>query len=224
MVASWVGQFRVVRWVALALGAVAALVAGGVAQAETEGTRVILSYVPVVSNWGPVEANGVVVYSLAEGDVRADFVGLPVLGDNERYELWLGKSDAEAVYSLARFNASISGTTLIDALLPEAIPDDSWDELYLTVEPEPDDDALPSGTFSIVGGVPGTVAETQQFPPVMPETGQAGATEDDVAVASTLVIAAGAAGVMALIVSAAVLARERRGMVQARVMTEERRG
>jgi hypothetical protein len=202
-----------VRWLALAVMAVALVLmvgSGRAARAESEATRVILSYVPVVSNWGPVEANGVVVYSLAEGDVRADLVGLPVLGDDERYELWLGSSATGEHYPLTRFNAVSSGTTFVDALLPEAIPDAGWDEVYVTVEPEPDDDPAPSGAYAIVGGVPGTVAESQQFPPVMPETGEAAPVDHSL----KLVIAASLVG-SGLIVSGLALVRERRQMLRA---------
>jgi hypothetical protein len=150
------------------------LLGGQVAHAESTATRVILSHVPVISNWGPETANGVVVYSLDEGDVRADLVGLPVLDASQVYELWLVNSSSGERFSTVRFNAATDGeVTYIDQLLPEAIPDYGWDQVQITVEPEPDADPAPSGQIAIVGGVAGTSAEVAQFPPILPETGVA---------------------------------------------------
>lgn len=189
-----------------------AIMPGRHALAESESTRVILSHVPVVSNWGPADANGVVVYSLAEADVRADLVGLPVLGNDEQYELWLGNSATGERYSLTRFNAASDGTTFIDALLPESIPDTGWDEVHVTVEPEPDDDPTPSGVTAIVGGVPGTVAETQQFPPVMPETGEPNSVTTVNSSPQKLIVATLIG--LGLLVSGLALLRERRTMIR----------
>jgi hypothetical protein len=162
--------FRIVTTVLIA---VAALLLGSQGtRAESTATRVILSHVPVISNWGPETANGVVVFSLDEGDVRADLVGLPVLDASQVYELWLVNSTSGERYSTVRFNAAADGqVTYIDQLLPQAIPDNGWDQVQITVEPEPDADPAPSGQIAIVGGVAGTSAEVAQFPPILPETG-----------------------------------------------------
>ena len=69
---------RVLAALLLALGG---LVAGNMgAGAEALPVRVILSHVPVMTTWGPPDANGVVMLVLEEGDIRADLVGLPPLG------------------------------------------------------------------------------------------------------------------------------------------------
>jgi hypothetical protein len=156
----------------VAVIAVAALASFQSVYAESTATRVILSHVPVVSNWGPEGANGVVVYTLDEGDVRADLVGLPVLDAGQAYEMWLVNSGSGERYSMVRFNAAADGdVTYIDQLLPEAMPDKGWDQVQITVEPEPDTDPDASGLIAIVGGVAGTSAEAAQFPPILPETG-----------------------------------------------------
>jgi hypothetical protein len=172
-----VARRRAHSWLAAAAllaACIACLALPGAAFAEASATRVILSYVPVVSNWGPTDANGVVEYTLSEGDVRADLLGLAQLDANQTYELWLQNTSTGEMYGLARFNPAPEGqTTFVDATLPGVIPDSGWDRVLLTVEPEPDDDPAASATIAIAGNVPGTPAELQQFPPILPETGEA---------------------------------------------------
>ncbi len=154
----------------LMLGALGAARAG----AESPAYRVILSYVPTVSNWGPADANGVVMVSYAEGDVRADLVGLPPLGKGDRYAMWLRNSGTGESFLLARFDSAGQGsTTYVDQQLPDAIPDHGWDTVLVTVEPEPDRDPAPDARRVLVGSIPGTPAETTLFPPVLPQTGAA---------------------------------------------------
>lgn len=176
--------------------AVVALATATRAGAEAGSTRIIVSWVPQVSSFGPETANGVVAYSLTEGDVRADLIGLPVLGDSERYELWLLNSSSGETFSLARFNASEDGVTFIDKLLPEAIPDYGWDQAMVTVEPDPDTSASASGTIALIGPVPGTPAEIQQLPEVLPETGEA-QSRDASPVVALLLAGAGGLGLVA---------------------------
>lgn len=144
------------------------------AAAESFPTRVIVSHVPTMATWGPADANGVVLVNLEEGDVRADLVGLPALGEDERYQLWLMSSTTGETYPLARFTADGDGaTTYVDHLLPAAIPDRGWDVVLVTVEPEPDPDPAPDPRRVLFGSFPGTPAEAQQFPPTLPQTGAA---------------------------------------------------
>ncbi|MCM8749327.1 anti-sigma factor [Thermomicrobiaceae bacterium CFH 74404] len=166
---------RVLAALLLALGG---LVAGNMgAGAEALPVRVILSHVPVMTTWGPPDANGVVMLVLEEGDIRADLVGLPPLGGNERYELWLLQSQSGETRSLGRFSVERdTPVTHVDFLLPEPIPDLGWDIVLVTVEPEPDPDpATPDPRRVLVGAFPGTPIELQLVPPVLPKTGE-GAT------------------------------------------------
>lgn len=166
---------RVLAALLLALGG---LVAGSVgARAEALPVRVILSHVPVMTTWGPPDVNGVVMLVLEEGDIRADLVGLPPLGGNERYELWLLQSQSGETRSLGRFSVERdTPVTHVDFLLPEPIPDLGWDIVLVTVEPEPDPDpATPDPRRVLVGAFPGTPIELQLVPPALPKTGE-GAT------------------------------------------------
>jgi hypothetical protein len=179
------------------------------AGAEAQPTRVILSYVPTISTWGPNTANGVVVYTLEEGDVRADLLGLPVLGSDESYELWLVNTVTGDQLSLVRFNAvADTQTTFIDHLLAEPIPDIDWDQVRVTVEPEPDADSAPDSRIALVGSVPGTAAEVTQYPEILPETGVAASSSSWL----TITIAAG----LMTLGTALIVSRSRR------VMQEER--
>ncbi len=155
------------------LALTAVLVEAGTLSAEALPIRVILSHIPIMTTWGPPDANGVVMLVLEEGDVRADLVGLPPLSQNERYELWLLQSRSGETYSLGRFTvASDTPVIQVDFLLPEPVPDRGWDIVLVTVEPEPDPDpASPDPRRVLAGAFPGTPVELQLVPPVLPKTG-----------------------------------------------------
>jgi hypothetical protein len=162
--------------VAVVVTLAALLARAPAAEAEAIPIRVILSHIPIMTTWGPPDATGVVMLVLEEGDVRADLVGLPPLGDEQRYELWLLHSQSGETYSLGRFAiASDTPVTHVDFLLPEPIPDHGWDVVMVTVEPEPDPaPASPDPRRALVGAFPGTPAELHLLPPVLPQTGGEG--------------------------------------------------
>lgn len=140
-------------------------------RAEAFPVRVILSHVPTVSTWGPAEATGVVLITFSEGDVRGDFVDLPVLGSTDRYALWLLNSQSNQTYFLGKFDAKELPVTHVDLLLSEPIPETGWDSVLLTVEPEPDPDPGPDSRRVLIGAIPGTSAEQELLPPALPKTG-----------------------------------------------------
>lgn len=186
----WRRDRRRVAVLLAALGLLAMATVAPVA-AESPPHRVILSYVPVTSNWGPTDANGVALISYPEGDVRADLIGLPVLDDAQRYQMWLMNTASGERFALTRFNASPPGqVTYVDETLPAAIPEEGWDLVAITVEPEPDPDPAPSEQYAIVGSIPGTPAEIRQLPPELPQTGIASMVASRPAL--TLLVANGA--------------------------------
>ncbi|MCX2727957.1 hypothetical protein OO015_10695 [Thermomicrobium sp. 4228-Ro] len=167
----------------------------GNSRAEAYPVRVILSHVPTVSTFGPPQATGVALITFSEGDVRADLVDLPVLGSNDRYALWLRRSDTGETLLLGKFDASSLPVTHVDLLLPEPIPEAGWDTVLVTVEPEPDPDPAPDSRVVLVGALPGTPVELDLLPPTLPQTGTGPARTDTwglVAVNSLLLIALGA--------------------------------
>ncbi len=95
--------------------------------------RVVLGYMPGVSNWGPTDAAGVAELVFKEGEVRLSVAGLPRLG-SETYNIWLLKMAAGAAYNLGRFNVGPDGTARLDYVLPEPIPEENWDLLLISVE------------------------------------------------------------------------------------------
>jgi len=105
----------------------------GNSHAEAFPVRVILSHVPTVSTFGPPQATGVALITFSEGDVRADFVDLPVLDSRDRYALWLRRSDTGETLLLGKFDASSLPVTHVDLLLPEPIPESGWDTVLVTV-------------------------------------------------------------------------------------------
>lgn len=141
-------------------------------QAEAFPVRLILSYVPTVSTWGPSQATGVALITFSEGDVRADFVDLPVLDGGNRYALWLMRSKTKEAFLLGKFDAKELPVTHVDLLLPDPIPEDGWDMLLVTVEPEPDPDPGPDSRWVLVGALPGTPVELELMPPALPQTGE----------------------------------------------------
>ncbi len=163
------------RWHLLGVAVTVAVVlwlwlAGG-SRAEAFPVRVILSHVPTVSTFGPPQATGVVLITFSEGDVRADFVDLPVLDRTDRYALWLRNSTTGELLLLGTFDATPLPVTHVDLLLPEPIPERGWDTVLVTVEPEPDSDPAPDARIVLVGALPGTPVELDLMPPTLPETG-----------------------------------------------------
>lgn len=169
-------------WMLLLAVAAAGLLAvlgpfAGTARSNGVPTLVELSYIDL-SNSGPEDASGVAELIFAEGIVRIDATGLPMLTD-ERYQGWLVNSEAGDAISAGRFNASADGVVDYEGVLPP-IADFGFDLFILTVEPEPDDAPQPTeqrsigGYFTLIGlpGADGSTSETAlNSPGELPATG-----------------------------------------------------
>jgi Na+(H+)/acetate symporter ActP len=166
--------------VAAALVTALLIAAPGLARANGVPVSVDLAYIDL-SNWGPQDATGTAELIFAEGIVRIDADGLPLLQDS-LYQAWLVNSEAGDAISAGRFNASAAGHVSYEGTLPP-IADFGFDLLILTVEPEPDDAPQPTeqrsigGYFSLLGvaGLDGQGGEAQggnlQAPGALPNTG-----------------------------------------------------
>jgi hypothetical protein len=176
------------------LGALALLALPGAASANGVPVTVDLAYIDL-SNWGPQDASGSAELIFAEGIVRIEADGLPVLEDS-LYQAWLVNSEAGDAISAGRFNASASGHVDFEGTLPP-IADFGFDLLILTVEPEPDDAPQPTeqrsigGYFSLVGvaGLDGQGSDAQQggslqAPGSLPNTGDPAFITDMIRVAA----------------------------------------
>ncbi len=108
---------------------------GPMPRALANGTpvRVVLGYMPGVSNWGPTDAAGVAELVFQEGEVRLSVVGLPRLSEGA-YNIWLLRTAGSRAYNLGRFNAGPDGTARLDYILPEPIPEENWDLMLISVE------------------------------------------------------------------------------------------
>ena len=176
------------------LGVVALLALPGAARANGVPVTVDLAYIDL-SNWGPQDASGSAELIFAEGIVRIEADGLPML-DDSLYQAWLVNSEAGDAISAGRFNASAAGHVDFEGSLPP-IADFGFDLLILTVEPEPDDAPQPTeersigGYFSLIGvaGIDGQGGDAQQggslqAPGSLPNTGDPAFITDMVRVAA----------------------------------------
>ena len=188
--------FRSPAFFVLVAGAMALLAlsgASGVARANGVPVTVDLAYIDL-SNWGPQDASGRAELIFAEGIVRIEADGLPLLEDS-LYQAWLVNSEAGDAISAGRFNASASGHVDFEGTLPP-IADFGFDLLILTVEPEPDDAPQPTeersigGYFSLIGvaglDTPGGDAQVGnlQAPGSLPNTGDPAFMTDMIRVAA----------------------------------------
>lgn len=176
---------------------VLALVATGTPEARANGVPVTveLSYIDL-SNWGPQDPSGSAELIFAEGIIRIEADGLPMLED-ELYQAWLVNSEAGDAISAGRFNASASGAVTFEGTLPP-IADFGFDLLILTVEPDPDavpqptEDRSIGGYFSLIGiaTTDGQGGEAQggslglQVPGSLPNTGDPAFITDVIRVAA----------------------------------------
>ena len=151
----WAVSLRRVAGAAMALAAGGVLLLGAAAtsmpRAHANGvpTVVKLAYIDGLSNWGPREATGTAELAFAEGTVRVDATGLPRL-NAQRYEGWIVNSQTNEAVSAGTFNADGASKVAYNGTLPP-INNFGFDLFILTIEPDPDADAKPSGQRSIGG-------------------------------------------------------------------------
>lgn len=166
----------------------------GVAEANGSPRRVVLTYLPEVSSWGPQGATGIAEVVMAEGEVRLTAVGLPTL-DGEVYTAWLLNSKTNQALELGQFNSDAQSEARLQAVLPEAIPDAGWDLLLVTVEKSGEKLAGPGPRRAIAGFLtePGQAAAPQQLPRTGGEAEQSEPPSQAPTDASPLLIAGAAA-------------------------------
>ncbi|MCK9486199.1 MAG: hypothetical protein M0R73_05765 [Dehalococcoidia bacterium] len=192
----WAKHVAVVAAIGLSVALVTWGAVAGMARANGVPVMVTLSYIDL-SNWGPQDASGEAELIFAEGIVRLEAQGLPMLpgssggssgGRGEGvYQAWLVNSEAGDAISVGRFNASSTGTVSYEGTLPP-IADFGFDLLILTVEPDPDDAPQPTerrsigGYFTLIGQTSsdGSLEGSQglQAPGSLPNTGAPGWTSD----------------------------------------------
>ena len=176
-------------WVVLFAVAMATLLAilgpfAGTARSNGVPTLVELSYIDL-SNTGPEDATGTAELIFAEGIVRVDAEGLPML-TGEVYQAWLVNSEAGDAISAGLFNADAEGRVDFEGTLPP-VADFGFDLFILTIESEPDDAPQPTerrsigGYFTLIGQptADGSGSETAlNEPGELPATGDFTLTSD----------------------------------------------
>ena len=127
----------------------AALFAPGAARANGVPTRIDLSYLANLSNFGPTSATGEAELSYAEGIIRIDARGLQPL-DKGAYGIWLVKSSANSSINVGFFNAAGDGSASYSGKLPQ-LTDYDYDLILLTAQPVADTSVPPSDQRAIGG-------------------------------------------------------------------------
>jgi len=158
------------RLVAAALLVLALAVPTGPVQANGTPVRIVLSYLPGVSNFGPQNATGVAELITSEGEARLQAAGLQKLPDAEQYVLWISSGGSNERMPLAAVPVSDGGVIKLDLVLRSPIPEKSWDLMVLTVEAKGDLPDTPSDRRAIAGRFSMTAGEGPR-PVQLPNTG-----------------------------------------------------
>ena len=139
--------------------------------ADATPVQLVLLYMPSVSNTATQTATGIAELVMQEGEVRIKTADLPRLDGDKQYVAWVVNSQTNEFERLGAFNTAAStGAVDYETVLPDAIPNKSWNLLLITVE----DDATatrPSNRHSIAGVFPST--EDAPLPLALPNTGGA---------------------------------------------------
>jgi len=172
------------RLVAAALLVLALAVPTGPVQANGTPVRIVLSYLPGVSNFGPQNATGVAELITSEGEARLQAAGLQKLPDAEQYVLWISSGGSNERIPLAAVPVSDGGVIKLDLVLRSPIPEKSWDLMVLTVEAKGDLPDTPSERRAIAGRFSMTAGEGPR-PGQLPNTGGADTAEIPSAITAT---------------------------------------
>lgn len=163
----WQGICRVVGVLSAVVIATLLLTSSGLADATP--VQLVLRYLPDVSNTGTPAASGIAELVLPEGEVRISAANLPRLEGDDQYVAWVVNTETNHFQRVGAFNtAQSTGAVHYENVLPDAIPNNHWNLLLVTVE----DGAAPvkpSSRHSIAGVFPG--ANDAPLPGVLPNTG-----------------------------------------------------
>jgi hypothetical protein len=139
--------------------------------ANGTSVKVILTWMPDISNYGPRSATGVAEILAKEGEVKFAATGLEFL-PNETYQLWLLNQGTGEVFTAGRISPDESGTVNVTNVLPAEIPDRGWSLVFLSVEAPDIVPRIPNSRRSIAGRFP-QAAPAGALPAELPKTGGA---------------------------------------------------
>lgn len=139
--------------------------------ANGTAVKVVLSYQPDISNFGPATATGVAEVLMKEGEIKITALGLQPL-TTQTYQFWLLNTRTGEVFNGGRVSPNEHGVANATNVLPDEIPDRRYDLAFLSVE-EPDIVArTPNARRSIAGRMTDSVAPGE-LPRQLPNTGDA---------------------------------------------------
>jgi len=159
-----------VAGVALLALALALAAPTGTALANGTPIRIVLSYLPGVSNWGPQNATGVAELITSEGEVRMTAAGLEQLTDADEYQTWIRTAEPNSWLRLGAVQVNPNGVGRMDLVLQQPIPERAWELMQVSVEAKGSQGTAPgnrltiAGRFSMTGG-------SGPAPKVLPNTG-----------------------------------------------------
>lgn len=156
------------RLLALVLAALLLLLSASSALANGKPVKVVLTYLPELSNAGPQSATGVAEIVMAEGEARLSLAGLPPL-ESEVYAAWLLNSQTRDALRVATFNTDATRSARVANVLPTEIPDKAWNVVLLTIEPN-GNASQPGPKRSIAGYFP-EATPGSGTPQQLPRTG-----------------------------------------------------
>jgi hypothetical protein len=113
--------------------------------AMAEAHKVPLQYVDGLSNAGPKDATGTLTLLSDKNSIILDVKGLPPI-PGKVFEVWL----LPAAVSGGRFNTASDGTGHPEQTATGDLKD--YNQIVLTIEPEPDDSPKPADQHSIGSG------------------------------------------------------------------------
>jgi hypothetical protein len=153
----------------LGAGVLAATLAPGMAFADATPVELVLLYMPHVSTTGTTAASGIAELVMPEGEVRITAAGLPRLDGDNQYVAWVVNSDSNQFQRVGDFNSTQeTGAVHYENVLPDAIPNNHWNLLLLTVEDNASADH-PSSDHSLAAVFPN--AQNAPLPGILPNTG-----------------------------------------------------
>jgi hypothetical protein len=106
---------------------------------------------------------------MPEGEVRITAANLPRLDGTKQYVAWVVNSESNQYQRVGAFNtAESTGAVRYENVLPDAIPNNHWNLLLVTIESSATP-AKPSDKHSIAGVFPRP--DSEPLPGILPNTG-----------------------------------------------------
>lgn len=140
-----------------------------IALADATPVQMILVYMPNVSNTATPRATGIAELVMPEGEVRVTAAELPRLEGAEQYVVWVVNSETNQFQRIGSFNSAADTAAVhYENVLPDAIPNNHWNLLLVTIEASADA-TRPGARHSIAGVFP--KVDNQPLPGLLPNTG-----------------------------------------------------